>query len=123
HQVELVAALNELRDARKVERVEPFELDLHAQRREIVVHVGELGLDDLPLGLLAILRGPLQVRFGERSGLKQVQVGQGLDIGGRVLGKLRNDDVRDVLANDVPLERIVVEEHEGVEPDVQSLLN
>ena len=67
--------------------------------------------------------GPLQVGFGERRGLEQVQAGEGLKIKGRVLGQVGHDDVRQELAYDVALERIVIEKDERIEADVQRLLD
>jgi hypothetical protein len=88
------------------------------QRGQIVVDVGEMGLGQLALSFLAVLVGPLQVRFGEGRGLEQIEIGQGLKIEGRILGQFRHHDLGQELAHDVALERIVIEEDQRIEADV-----
>jgi hypothetical protein len=122
HQIELVAALNELGDARQIESVESLEPDLHAEGGQIIVYVGEVCLDKLALDFLPILVGPLQIGFGERCGLEQVQGGEGLEMKRRVFGQVRYDDIGQELAHDVALKRIAVEKDEGSEADIQRLL-
>jgi hypothetical protein len=58
---------DELGDARQVEGVEPLEPDLHGERGQIVVDVGEVGLGQLALSFLAVLVGPLRRRTRSRT--------------------------------------------------------
>ena len=53
----------------------------------------------------------------------RLRLGQGLEIERRILGQFRHHDLGQELAHDVALERIVVEEDQRIEADVQGLLD
>ncbi len=112
-----------MRDARQIKSVEALEPDLHVERGQIIVDVGEAGLRQFALRFLLILVRALPIRFGISRRLEEVQLRDRFQIELRIVGQFRNDDFRQEFANDIPLEWIVIKKHKRVEADVQGLLD
>ena len=120
-QVELVGLVDELDDPAEADAVEPAPDQLHLQRAQITRQVGGRGAHRRrALGIGRIVRGAGAVLVGDRDALEIATSGQ--DAGhqrGIVVGDLRHRDFRQFAAYQVALERVIVEEHQAVDADVQ----
>ncbi len=118
-EVELVALVDELGDAIEVERVERADHGLLIERAEVRGVVGG-GLEDADaLRVRPVLLGALPVLGADGGRLEKAGIiEQQREVRG-VLRQLQHVDLGQRLAHVLALERVVIDEHDRAEPDVQ----
>ena len=116
-QVELIGLVDELHDAIEVEVIEETRLQSHLEPGEVAGEVGRLralrptfAVGGIELVAIAILRG-------HRKRLEVTGGGQPRWPERGILRHLGHGDLRQGLAHQVPLKRVVIEEHQRIDAD------
>ena len=117
--VELIGLVDELDDAGVVDGGERAIDGGHFEPAQEFVHAFGGAEESLALGVGGVLFGPVPIVRGEGDGFEIAGVRKATDIMRWVLRDFRDRDHRQALAHAGPLDRIVVDEHESVDPNVE----
>src|SRR6185437_7070207 len=113
--------VDELDDACSVELVERSRPRLHIEAAEIGVEVGRRGREAAAPQVVLVLLPPVEIFASNRQCLEISGCGKTGGEQGRVFGKLRYGDHRQLASHDLALERAVIDENQAVEPDIQAV--
>jgi hypothetical protein len=109
--------------ARARPTIDPLPFEHHVQPGQIGPQIGRLRARGLACGLRGIEPGALGILLRERERLEIARPRQPLRIERGILGHLGHAHHRQGLAHQLPLERIVVDKDQRIEPDPDRLGN
>ncbi len=121
--IELVGFVDQLSNARKIDRLDGAEHDGHAQATQKVVHAFRRSKQGFALGIGGILPGALLIIGREAYGFEVARVRETAHVVRRIFGKFRNRHHGKAFADTRPFHRVIVHKNEAVETYVQSRRN
>ena len=122
-EVELVGLVDQLRDALAALRLERRKLDMHLQRAQELAQVARARLQLAALGIAPVLVGPGQVFGCEGDRLKITRQQQSAGKTRGVVAQLGHSHLGQRLAYLRTLRRVVVEQDQRIQADVEALGN